>query len=624
MQTKIFNIYDGFLEKPAFVLLYWFAWIIFFELFRLVFLFANYNEAVQAGLGTAFQSLWYGLRMDMSAAAYVLLPVCFFVLLSNFFLFFRRKLIYIIYTAIVLFLILILQFADLGIFQAWGTRLDATPLKYLADPKEAWASVNHLPVFTILAGFIVLYLLLLFLANRLLESLEKKLQSGQQGVFGFFTILFLTALCIIPLRGGLQLAPLNQSSVYFSQNNFANQAAINAPWNFLRSLSHYTDAKTNPFVYLDPKEAILIRDSLFTSANHTTKILEATVPKPNVIFLIWESFTEKVTHLERDGIPVTPRFNELKKEGIYFSNIYAAGDRTDKGVVAVLSGYPAQPTTSIVKTPEKSSKLPTIGTTLAQQGYNTAFYYGGELEFANMKAYLLSGGFKKFTSKQDFASKDQNSKWGAHDGVVMQKLVEDLKTEAQPFFCTWLTLSSHEPFEVPVESVIPGTDNVSLFLNSLHYTDAIVYDFVQQCKRQPWWKNTLIVIMADHGHRTPATGKKIDDFKMPVLFLGGALNQQGKVEDKIGSQADIPATVLAQLNIPSNSFVWSKNMLDSTVLPWAYFCFNNGYGFVQPGNYYIFDNVGKKPIEQNGILFPGDVKKGKAIQQLSFQDYLDK
>ena len=152
-----------------------------------------------------------------------------------------------------------------------------------------------------------------------------------------------------------------------------------------------------------------------------------------------------------------------------------------------------------------------------QHGYHTSFYYGGELEFANMKSYLMGSGFKHFVSKGNFDSKDQNSKWGAHDGVVMQKIQNYLNNQKSPFFTTWLTLSSHEPYETPVEPIIKGSDNESLFLNSLHYSDTVVSEFIEHCKKQPFWKNTLIIIVADHGHRLPASKNKINDFKIPFI-----------------------------------------------------------------------------------------------------------
>lgn len=611
--------------KVFFILKYWLLWALFFELARVIFLFSNYNLAKEAGMSNSAHSLLYGLRMDISMAGYLILPLMLFMLLSVFVPALLKPLIIKIYTGILLFMLLLLLVIDINAFKAWGFRLDASPLKYLSNPREVWASVSNLPVFMIILGFIMIFGGSIYLSNRFINTQVKKLHDAGQKGLEFLVLLLLLGFFIIPIRGGFQLAPLNQSSVYFSENNFANQAAINAPWNFMHSLDQNTESNMNPFTYVNEKQAQLMVDSLRVSNKTRLNIFRPSAPvKPNIIIIIWESFTEKATHLERDNIPVTPRFNDLKKEGIYFSNIYAAGDRTDKGIVAVLSGYPAQPTTSIVKIPQKASRLPMLSRQLFDDGYSTSFYYGGELEFANIKAYLLGGSFKKFTSKNDFESKDQNSKWGAHDGIVMKTVVDGLNKETSPFFCTWLTLSSHEPFEVPVASAIKGEDDESLFLNSLHYTDQVVYDFIQGCKSQPWWKNTLLVITADHGHRMPPTGKKIDDFKMPLLFLGGVLNETNIVRENIGSQLDIPATLLGQLRLRARDFIWSKDLLDSSTKPWAYFCFNNGYGFVQPNNYYIFDNVGKKPLESSGNPNSTEILRGKAVQQLTFGDYLSK
>ena len=609
--------------RLLFIVKYWLCWILLFEAGRIIFLLANYDQAKQSGWKNIFGSLGWGLRMDLSMASYITLPIALLAMLSLFSRAFQKPVLYKIYTGIILFIILLLIGIDINIFKAWGYRLDASPLKYLNNPSEAWASVSHLPVGWIMSAFIILFICVQLVFNAFLRRQIKNIIPATSKWIALVGLLVCTSLFIIPLRGGLQLAPLNQSSVYFSDDNFTNQSAINPAWNFMHSLSHNTDASKNPFLYMDVKEAGNIKDSLFEPGQQPQQILKPSAKNPNIIFIVWESFTEKATHLQRDGIDITPKFNELKKEGIYFSNIYATGDRTDKGIVGVLSGYPSQPTTSIVKTPVKASKLPMISKTLAARGYNTSFYYGGELEFANMKAYLLGGAFKKFTSKWEFAAKDQNSKWGAHDGVVMKSVLDGLSKATPPFFCTWLTLSSHEPFEVPVPTVFEGKDEASLFLNSLHYTDEVVYDFIQQSKQQSWWQNTLVVIVADHGHRQPATGKKTDDFKIPVLLLGGALAQNNIVKDRVGSQVDIVATVLSQLDIPTKDFTWSRNLLDNG-RQWAYFSFNNGYGFVQPGNYYIFDNVGKKTIEQSAPLPVEEIKKGKTIQQLSFQDYLDK
>ena len=616
---------NSMLAKIKFVFLYWLMWILIFEFSRFLFLIYNFQDTRHFTSAVLLQVFIYGLRMDASMASYISIVVCIFLSAGIFIQWFTGIFFYKIYTGIILLPVLIIIFCDLPVYNAWGNRLDASALKYLAYPKEMWASVSNLPVFRIIIFFTLCYFLLYKFFSRLIKKYSGLIKDRHNKTVQFILLLLFIGIQIIPLRGGIQQSPLNQSSVYFSKDNFINLAAVNVPWNFMSSLYNNTESSKNPFAYLDKSEATSVKDSLLIQQGETEKIIDLIKkPSPNIIIVVWESFTEKATHAVKDGHIVTPGFNELKKEGVYFSNIYATGDRTDKGIVAVLSGYPAQPITSIIKIPEKAAKLPTLPGLYLDRKYNTSFYYGGELEFANMKSYLLGSGFQNFTSKDDFAKKDQNSKWGAHDQVVKNKILADLSKKQVPFFATWLTLSSHEPYETPVSTVIHGDDDESLFLNSIHYSDSIVYDFVQQCKQQPWWNNTLMVIVADHGHLLPRTEKDIDKFKIPLLWLGGALTKSGIEINTTGSQIDIPATLIAQTGMLQNPFVWSKDLLKKAIKEWAYFSFNNGFGFVQPGRFFIFDNVGKMIIEERGNNSVNDIKRGKAIQQESFQDYLDK
>ncbi len=611
--------------RICFILKYWLCWVILFEAARLLFLAANFTAVKASGWGESFLSLWYGLRMDLSTAAYITLPVCIFVMLSVFLISLRNSMVYLLYTAFVLFLILIIIIADIGLFRAWGFRIDSTALKYLTNPKEVWASISNLPIFAILIGFLLGYVLLFTFCGKLIRRWAHLLQTRRNKLLSFVFVVVLTVSFILPIRGGIQLAPLNQSSVYFSQNNFANQAALNATWNLLRSVSRRADNSVNPFVVADTGLVNKVVDSLLAISASSSSLPDvADTFKHNVIIIIWESFTAKAIGLNVSGKEITPGFNKLKKEGLYFSNIYATGDRTDKGIVGILSGYPAQPTTSIIKEPTKAAKLPMLSKLVKGAGYETSFHYGGELEFANMKAYLLQGGFNRFVTENDFESKEKNSKWGAHDAVVMQRLKQDLEQMPQPFFSTWLTLSSHEPYEIPSAPILRDADDASKFLSSLHYTDSIVNSFVDFARSQSWWKNTLIVIVADHGHRLPKAANKEDDFKIPFLLLGGALQFPGHLIDQIGSQTDVAATLLNQLNMPATSFKWSRNLLDSTKIPWALFTFNNGFGLIQPGRQLVFDNVGKRPISKVGPVTDQDIFFGKAIQQAAFQDYLDK
>lgn len=313
------------------------------------------------------------------------------------------------------------------------------------------------------------------------------------------------------------------------------------------------------------------------------------------------------------------------KEGIYFENCYASGDRSDKGMVAILSGYPAQPTTSIIQFPQKTAKLFIISKDLMQNGYSTAWYYGGEPEFANMKSYFLNGQFEEIITKESFPENlTENSKWGANDSLVFDRLFNDLNKKKEPFFVNYFTLSSHEPYEVAGHKAIKGFDETAKFLNAHNYTDKFFGAFIEKAKKQAWYKNTLIIVLADHGHRLPLTDKKQLDFKIPMLWFGGALKAKPYVFSNVCSQNDLAKTLLNQLNISSLEYTWSKDIFTKNYKPFAYFAFNDGFGWIKNDKSYTFDNIGKRVIHQSGTFNNQEMEQGKAYLQTSFADYLAK
>jgi len=184
-----------------------------------------------------------------------------------------------------------------------------------------------------------------------------------------------------------------------------------------------------------------------------------------------------------------------------------------------------------------------------------------------------------------------------------------------------LSLSSHEPFEVPMESVIKGNDERSLFLNSCFYTDKSLGIFIDQAKKTNWWKNTLIVITADHGHRFPNAEELKDKerFKIPMLWLGGAITKQDTIVHTLSGQTDMANTLLGQLGKTQTVFPFSKNILDTQVTPFAVYIFNNGFGYIDPTGESIYDFDYKNYIKQESNA--EGIQKGKAYMQSLFNDY---
>ena len=152
------------------------------------------------------------------------------------------------------------------------------------------------------------------------------------------------------------------------------------------------------------------------------------------------------------GIPgVMPNLEKIASEGILFTNFYANSFRTDRGLTSILSGYPAQPTASIMKYPAKSQSLPGISKSLRKAGYDTQFLYGGDADFTNMRSYFISMGMDNIVCDRDFPLSQRLSKWGVPDDVTFEKFYSLIKEQSrEPFMKMFLTLSSHEPFDVPM------------------------------------------------------------------------------------------------------------------------------------------------------------------------------
>nr|WP_245402579.1 LTA synthase family protein [Pontibacter sp. E15-1] len=347
--------------------------------------------------------------------------------------------------------------------------------------------------------------------------------------------------------------------------------------------------------------------------------------KPNVLFIILESYTAKFIGSLGGEPDVTPNLNRLAAGGISFTNMYASGDRSEKGMVALLSGYPVQTTTSIIKYPQKTERLPQLSKVFKQYQYSTSYYYGGELEFANIRSYLTNGGYDRLTAKADFDPATYNSKWGAHDHVLFGRVLEELNQEREPFFSTVYTLSSHEPFEIPISLKFPGSTEEALFRNSVYYTDWALGQFIAKAKQQPWWENTVVVITADHGHPLPgndpnyAPGK----FRIPFVLTGGAIRDTLEVR-AIASQTDIAATLLAQVHLPYQDFTWSRNLFAPDTSPFAFYVFNDGFGYVTPQGTLTFDNMAKQVITADTGITDEQIQNGKAYMQQSFEDFVKK
>jgi phosphoglycerol transferase MdoB-like AlkP superfamily enzyme len=617
------------------LLAYLLYWLAFFTVARLVFLLFYHREAAALSPRTLAAIFRHGLPLDLSSTAYVsLIPFLLVALPVR-----GRGAQWVLrvllgYTAIVTAALSLLAAADLGVYRDWGRRIDAAVLQYLTHPREIWASAGGGPRVLFLAIFAALTVGFVTLARRILGGKPPGLAPIHPA--GTVLLVFCAMLLVIPGRGGVQQIPINQSSAYFSTEPFANQAALNAGWNFFDSWIKGLNRHTNPYVVMPADSARALVDPAGIAAGQpvggdTTLRPLLSVQRPSILLIVWESFTAR--SVERlGGVPgATPQFDSLAGEGLLFRRFYAAGDRTEKGLGALLAGAPTIPKASILKVPSKAATLPMLSRDLTGAGYSTAFYYGGELGFANIKSFVLSGGFGRVLGKDDFPQSTWSSKWGAHDGPVAERLLSDLRAMPAPFFTTWLTLSSHEPFDVPGPVRVRGSDAESRFLNSLAYTDHVLGDFVRRAKREPWWDRTLVVIVADHSKKLERTDAAVPYksaeswYHIPMLWTGGALARHGENVDRLGGQTDLAPTLLAALGLPGGRrYRFGRDLFAGAARGWAYYGFDDGFGLVTGEGSLVWEHIPNRITSRTGQVGEAELRLGRAMLQLTYQDYLDR
>ncbi len=603
-------------KRLSFLLSSGIFFILLFVLLRIVFVVYQWQLSKNIDLTEILLAFLSGLRHDLSLMAYILiisgLVLCFsfFIKASKLTTFFN-----IYYTAMSL-LIIGLLVPNLELYRNWGYHIDATVLEYLKTPKEAAAS-------TLWTTYVVLFVLFIVVLGLSYVCIKKyvtaKLNNSQALNYKYIPVLFfVTATMIIPMRGGVGLAPMNVGFVYFSKNVFANHIAVNPLWNFMYAMKSYKkDYRTHSFMSDQKLDAVIKK--LKNKQGITTQYVKDSTP--NVLIVMLESFTSKAVGSLGASYNATPNLDKLSEDGMLFTNFYSIGDRSKIGLLGLLSGYPSLPKRSVISYTQKTLTIPSLCKQFKKKDYASTFYYGGDIRFANMNSYILNTGFDNIISMDDFSSDLYSSKWGVHDEYMFNYLLKDIKESKKPFFKVLFTLSSHEPFDVPMTTKIEGNTEDERFLNSIYYTDKCLGDFINKFKKTDTWSNTLVIFVADHGTRYIDASGPSDfmKYKIPMLWTGGVLEKKATRIDKIACQTDLANTLLNQLGMDDSEFIMGKDVLNDSQKGYAYFCYNNGFGYIDDQQKSVFDFTGNKYIHQEGNNKDDD--NWKALLQYLNKDF---
>lgn len=595
-----------------------FIWLVYFMLARLLFMIYNIDLYKNLSLTNWLGAFYYGFKLDLSVTGYFLAIASLIIIIDNFI----RGRVFMVFLQLInglfLFFSMLIVVVDIELYRNWGYRMDVAPLVFLKNPGEAAASTDTGIYLLLISLFLVLGIFTYYVFKNFVF---RKISLLKKGAWYHSLVYFIiTGLMIFPIRGGFGEFPIKQGSVYFSNRIAANHAALNVVWNFTESLVN--NGKNRTFKPFMPEvEAEQILNTLYEERHEKIEIVLNT-QRPNILILILESFTSNVIEAFGGEAGITPNLDGLVEESILFEHIYAAGTRSDKGLVAIMAGWPSPEKSSIMLNAKKSASLPSMVRLLKNKGYSSKFYYGGDLDFANMRTFIFNMDVEESLSIDNFSMVDKKSKWGAPDHILFDTLLNDMKKACEPFIKIAFTLSSHEPFNVPYESRFRGNDLPDRFRNSVMYSDHWLGWFIDEAKKQQWWDNTLVVIIADHGSRLPG---RLDDheekrFRIPMLWLGGALAVRDTVITRLGNQTDLPATILGQMDLDYSEFRFSKNLLMNTP-EFAFYNFANGFGFLIPGAYVVWDHGARMYFVEEGD-FTLAAQYSEALYQIAHKDYL--
>ncbi len=623
------------------------TFVVLFVLQKPLFLFLEKGSATQP-VDNIFTELpaviWHGLPLDLSMAGYLsVIPG----LLSIAVVWLKRDLvkpIMNIYFIIASLFITCSFLLNASLYPYWKYPLDSTPLFYFfTSPADAIASVS---IWQVILSIVILIVLTIGVWFTLRMRGEKRQQysrysygyggfgSGKRNRFDDFDrhrgrtsiiLLLLTGLLFLPIRGGITVSTMNTGQAYYSQNAYLNHSAVNPLFSLLESITHQEDFASQ-YRFMKDKEADKIFATMTSTSDENTYPLlnEATFKKgtPDILIVIMESFASDIMPSMGSYKDVAVCLDSIAQQSILFTRFYANSFRTDRGMVSILSGYPAQPTTSIMRYPRKTSQLPSIARNLAKyKNYKTTYYYGGDADFCNMRSYLVSQGYQHIISDANFPIEDKLSKWGVPDHILAARMMKDIKAqqnEKRPMLRILQTSSSHEPFEVPYHRLKDKR------LNAFAYTDSVMGAIVREYRKLPRWKNTLIVFVPDHvgGYKENLNDHDRSRYQIPLILAGGAISRPMKV-GIIGSQHDIAATLLGQLGVEHREFTFSKNMMSDATPKFAFFAVNDAFGIVSEENSLIYDNRAKRIVYDKGEK-GFNLKRGQAYLQKLYDDLAKK
>lgn len=559
-----------------------------------MFLAVNRDQVTGVGVGSIIQAFLIGLRFDTIIVLWILLPSLLllpWLPLKNAVVRWSAR----VYLTVSLALCLLLLLVDARFYDSLDTHLNFLAYEYFNQGTTFWHLIlSDAMLYPFMIGWLVVGVLVWWWIGKLLRRATRISYRPKWFAYPiWFLIVF--ALAFLGIRGRTGLSPIGWSVAYISDNHFVNQLGLNGVYTLGRAtmeegndprLSYLPESDRFPFIPLsegiDTVQAMLGQPNDRWLEPGKSLLRETTQPPPpwgfnaNVVIVLMESWSGRLTGSLGFPRNLTPHFDSLAENGILFNNFYANGVRSNYGIGATLGSFPALPGRSIMTRYNAAHPFITVSEILHERGYENIFAYGGDIVFDNMKGFLTSKKYYRLLDDSYFGKENVFAKWGVPDHIVFDRLVTMIDTLPRPFNLTVFTLSNHEPFDLPDSSVQIYEDDsdTSRLYNVQLYADKTIGDFVKKFRQHSAFDSTVFVFVSDHTKR--GEDRYLLDplgFQIPLLIYAPRLIGDSSVRVRaVGGQIDVLPTLLGILGSDYRHASWGRDLLEIDS--------NSGFAFI--------------------------------------------
>lgn len=547
--------------------------LFFCQVFRILFILIS---PARIELELIFGSLWSGLKFDLGISMLVLLLLAVVQWILSYF---SSRLKEIVFSAFFLLLILIQSFASIGdviLYKYWDSIFSVRAYPYLKNFSEMTKNIS-----TFNFIFILFYLgligLIFFYSKKIIGL---SVNVGAKWYIRVLIILGLIPAAFLSLRGGFREIPRNQSDGFFCDNRTYNIASINSTWNFFNVLiENEKFLDQNPYRKLSDK-LVLARIHEIQKLGVTEEVdMFSFSSDPNIVLITMEGVSAEVFKLHNKDVSYMPFLESLVDSSYYFTKAYSVGSRTEQGLGALLSGSLATPFNSLTDNVSILSDLPSIVSSMNSRKYYTQFVFGGNVEFANMRAYFNELNYDTVIDIMQFESKLRKQSLGVPDEYLVDELISKFEKAKSPFFLHTLTLSTHEPFDVP--GLKTYSSEKKMYLQSVSYLDKQLARFFKSIESNSNYDNTLFIITSDHSHKMPNNCDiaSKERYHIPFIFFSKKLNNRykGYKDSVLFAQHNFPATLSYLMKWKEKNYLkFSRNHF-SDMNRYTMSSFVNGY-----------------------------------------------